>query len=138
MSSATAPDPAQEPPGTDLAALSDLCTPWCLHVVATLRIAEHVAAGVTGIDDLAAAAGSDADALHSVMGHLVAKGVFEERAPGRFALNEVARGLLDPAQRVGLDLDGIGGRMAHAWATMLTWGRTGRPGYAEVFRLPVW
>ena len=72
MSSATAPDPAQEPPGTDLAALSDLCTPWCLHVVATLRIAEHVAAGVTGIDDLAAAAGSDAHALHSVMGHLVA------------------------------------------------------------------
>jgi SAM-dependent methyltransferase len=138
MTSATAPDPAQEPPGADLAALSDLCTPWCLHVVATLRIAEHVDAGVTGIDDLAGAAGCDADALHGVMGHLVAKGVFEEATPGRFALNEAARGLLDPAQRIGLDLDGIGGRFAHAWGTMLTLVRTGRPGYAEVFGLPFW
>ena len=33
----------------DLWALSDLCTPWCVHVVATLRIADHIAAGVTGI-----------------------------------------------------------------------------------------
>jgi len=53
--------------------------------------------------------------LHSVAAHLVRKGVFEETAPGRFALNEAARGLLDPAQRIGLDLHGIGGRMAHAW-----------------------
>jgi hypothetical protein len=138
MSSAAAPHPTHQPPAADLAALSDLCTPWCLHVVATLRIAEHVAAGLTGIDDLAAAAGCDADALHGVMGHLVAKGVFEEAAPSRFALNEAAGGLLDPALRVGLDLDGIGGRMAHAWATMLTWVRTGRPGYADVFGLPFW
>ena len=44
----------------DLWALSDLCTPWCVHVVATLRIADHIAAGITQIDDLAAASGSDA------------------------------------------------------------------------------
>src|SRR3989442_1069330 len=29
----------------DLWALSDLCTPWCVHVAATLRIADHIAAG---------------------------------------------------------------------------------------------
>jgi hypothetical protein len=125
-------------PAPDLAALSDLCTPWCLHVAATLRIAEHVADGVTGIDDLAAAAGCDPDALHCVLGHLVARGVFEEHPPGRFALNEAARALLDPALRLSLDLDGIGGRMAHAWATMPTWVKTGRPGYAAVFGLPFW
>src|SRR5271157_5725802 len=28
----------------DIWALSDLCTPWCVHVVATLRIADHIAA----------------------------------------------------------------------------------------------
>lgn len=34
-------------------ALTDLCTPWCVHVVATLRIADHLAAGITRADDLA-------------------------------------------------------------------------------------
>jgi SAM-dependent methyltransferase len=121
----------------DLEALTDLRTPWCVHVVATLRIAEHVAAGTSDVDRLAAAAGCDADALHSVLGHLVAKGVFEEPAPGRFALNEAARGLLGAGRF--LDLEGIGGRMAHAWGTLLTYVRTGTPaGYAEVFGLPFW
>src|SRR5438034_6390573 len=78
----------------DIGALSDLCTPWCIHVVATLRIAEHIAAGVSDIDRLAVAAGCDAEALHSALSYLVGKGVFEEPAPGRFALNEAARGLL--------------------------------------------
>ena len=29
--------------GADLEALSDLCTPWCIRVAATLRIADHIA-----------------------------------------------------------------------------------------------
>jgi SAM-dependent methyltransferase len=120
----------------DIWALSDLCTPWCLHVVATLRIAEHVAEGVTDIDRLAAAAGCDAEVLHSVLSHLVGKGVFDEPEPGRFALNEAARGLLDPGLRLGLDLEGIGGRMAHAWGTLLPYVRTGKPAYDQVFGRP--
>jgi len=122
----------------DLAALSDLCTPWCIHVVATLRIAEQIAAGASNIDDLAAAAGCDADVLHAVLGHLVGKGVFQSPAPGQFVLNEAARGLLDPAQRLGLDLDGIAGRFAHAWGTLLTYVRTGKPAYHEIFGRPFW
>jgi SAM-dependent methyltransferase len=120
----------------DLGALTDLQTPWCVHVVATLRIAEHVAAGTTGIHDLAAAAACDAGALHNVLGHLVGKGVFEEPEPGRFALNEAARRLLDASGF--LDLSGIGGRMAYAWSTLPTYVRTGRPGYHEVFGKPFW
>jgi 2,7-dihydroxy-5-methyl-1-naphthoate 7-O-methyltransferase len=124
------------PAGADLDALSDLCTPWCIRVVATLRIADHLAAGVTDIDQLAAAAGCHADALHHVLGHLVGKGVFEEPAPGRFALNQAALALREAAPF--LDLEGIGGRMAHAWGTLLTYTRTGAPGYADVFGLPFW
>jgi 2,7-dihydroxy-5-methyl-1-naphthoate 7-O-methyltransferase len=120
----------------DLEALSDLCTPWCIRVVATLRIADHIADGVDRIERLAAATGSDAEALHDVLGHLVGKGVFEEPEPGRFALNMAGRGLLGSAQFLGLD--GIGGRMAHAWSSLPTYVRTGRPGYAEVFGLPFW
>jgi hypothetical protein len=130
------PSQHDAPAGADLDALSDLCTPWCIRVVATLRIADHVAAGVTDIDQLAVAAGCHAEALHHVLGHLVGKGVFEEPAPGRFALNQPARALREAAPF--LDLEGIGGRMAHAWGTLLTYTRTGTPGYAEVFGLPFW
>ncbi len=124
--------------GANLGELSDLCTPWCIHVVATLRIAEHIDAGRERIDDLAAAAGCDPYALHRVLTYLVGRGVFEETTPGRFALNEVARGLLDPTMRIGLDLEGIGGRMAYAWGTLLTYVRTGAPAYHTLFGLPFW
>jgi hypothetical protein len=122
----------------DLWTLSDLCTPWCVHVVATLRIADHIAAGTDEVDRLAAAANCDPVALRQVLRHLVGKGVFAEPAPGRFALNAAARGLLDPAARLGLDLDDLGGRMAHAWGTLLTLVRTGESAYHEVFGRPFW
>jgi hypothetical protein len=79
-----------EEDGVDLFGLLDLATPWCLHVAATLRIAEHVAAGHGEIGELAAVAGCDRDALHAVLGHLVSKGVFAEFA--------------DLARRAGLDV----------------------------------
>src|SRR5258706_8222749 len=85
-----------EPDVADLWTLSDLCTPWCVHVAATLRIAHQIAAGVHEIDALAQAAGCDSQVLHAVLGHLVSKGVFQEPEPGRFSLNQAARGLLDP------------------------------------------
>src|SRR6266496_2110822 len=125
-------------PVPDLAALSDLGTPWCIHVVATLRIADQIAAGANEIDALAAQAGCDATMLQSVLRHLVRKGVFEEPAPGQFALNEAARWLLDPGLRLVLDLDGLGGRFAHAWGTLLSAVRTGAPAYQERFGLPFW
>lgn len=122
----------------DLWTLSDLCTPWCVHVVATLRIADHIDAGITEIDELAAASGADRDSLHRVLRHLVGKGLFEEPTPGRFALNEVARGLLDDQNRLGLDLEDFGGRMAHAWGTLLSAVRAGRPAYDEAFGRGFW
>jgi len=122
----------------DLWELCDLETPWCVYVVATLRVADHIAAGKTEIGELAAASGADSDSLHRVLRHLVSKSLFEESAPGRFALNEAARALLDGPMRLGLDLEGIGGRMAHAWGTLLSAVRTGKPAYHEVFGRGFW
>ncbi len=122
----------------DLWTLTDLCTPWCVHVAATLRIADHIEAGKSDIDSLAAAAGADRDSLYRMLQHLVSKGVFEEPSRGRFALNETARGLLDSSMLVGLSLDGIGGRMAYAWSTLLSAVRTGKPAYHEVFGRGFW
>jgi hypothetical protein len=122
----------------DVWELSDLSTPWCIYVVSTLGIPGHLAAGTTDIGALATAAGADAASLQRVLRHLVGKGLFEEPAPGQFALNDAARPLLEPPVRLGLDLDGIGGRMAHAWGTLLTAVRTGRPAYHEVVGRPYW
>jgi len=125
-------------PAADLEALSDLCTPWCIHVVVTLRIAEQIAAGVDEIQALASQANCDATMLRSVLRHLASKGVFLEPRPGQFALNAAARDLLEPGRRLFLDLDGIGGRFAHAWGTLLNLVRTGNPAYRDVFGLPFW
>jgi 2,7-dihydroxy-5-methyl-1-naphthoate 7-O-methyltransferase len=124
--------------GMNFEELSDLCTPWCVHVVATLRIADHIAAGTTHIDSLATASGADRDSLYRVLRHLVSRGLFEEPSRGRFALNEVARALLEQPVRLGLDLDGFGGRMAYAWGTLLSAVRTGKPAYHEVFGREFW
>lgn len=125
----------------DLWALSDLRTPWCIYVVATLRIADCIAAGTTHIEDLAQESAADADSLQQVLRHLVSKGVFEEAAPGQFSLNEPAHMLRDdhPSRlRFGLDLDGFGNRMAYAWGGLLSAVRTGKPAYKEVFGRPFW
>ncbi|WP_321475022.1 methyltransferase [uncultured Paludibaculum sp.] len=125
-------------PPVDLWQLADLQTPWCLLTAATLRIANHIDAGITHIDDLAAAAHCDPFVLHRLLETLIEKGVFEQPEPGRFALNEAARGLLNPGMLLGLDLDGFGGRMAHAWGTMLQYVRTGKSAYPEVFGCSFW
>jgi hypothetical protein len=119
-----------QPDQPNLWSLGDLATPWCLHVVATLRVADQLAAGLSQIDDLAAAVGADADSLARVLRHLVGKGVFEEPTRGRFALNDPARALLD--------LDGFGGRMACAWGSLLQAVKTGSPAYHTVFGRPFW
>src|SRR6185312_15342391 len=121
----------------DIFNLTDLCTPWCAHVVATLRIANHIESGITKADELARAAECDAASLARVLRHLVSKGVFAEPSPGEFALNDNARLLLGDGAR-WLNLDGFGGRMAHAWSTMLSSVRTGKPAYYEVFGRPYW
>jgi hypothetical protein len=118
--------------------IADLATPWALHVAATLRVADHIAAGTTDIHSLAEACHCDADYLSRVLRHLVEKGVFESPARGQFALNDTAKKLLDEGQRAGLDLNGMGGRMANAWSTLLTAVLTGRPAYQELFGRNFW
>ena len=119
-------------------ALTDLGTPWCVHVVATCGSPTTSPPGVDGVDELAAAAGCDADALRRVLGHLVGQGVFAEPAPGRFALNDAGRGLLDPRSAVPRPRRHRrphGPRLGHA--ARPTSGPARRP-TASVFGLPFW
>jgi hypothetical protein len=84
----------------DIWGLTDLATPWCVHVVVTLEVAEHLAAGKNNIEELAKVAGADPDALARVLRHLASRGLFEETSPGQFALNDDARALLEPSARL--------------------------------------
>jgi SAM-dependent methyltransferase len=123
---------------TDVFGLADLCTPWCVRAAVTLGIAEQLADGARTVADLAERVDADPGALTLVLRQLAAKGVFTESAEGTFALNAAALPLLDPALKLGMGLDGIGGRMARGWSTMLTAVRTGEPAYAELFGRPFW
>jgi hypothetical protein len=118
--------------------LSDLSTPWSIHVVVTLGVADHIAAGKAQIDEIASAAGAHAESLHRVLRHLVSKGIFEEPSPGRFTLNEPARALQEPGIGLAMDLDSFGGRMARVWGTLLSAVRAGAPAYHEVFGRSFW
>lgn len=118
--------------------MGDLQLPWCLRVVVTLRIAQAMTDGLTDVRDLAAATHCNSGALSEVLEFLVGKGLFEETQPGSFQLNELARGLLDPAVQLGLDLNGIGGRMTGAWSTLLSYVQTGAPAYHQQFGVPFW
>ena len=122
----------------DIWALADLSTPWCVHVAATLRIATHIQAGHSEITALAAAARANPEWLHRVLRHLATRGLFAEPTPGHFALNDAALPLLDEGCLLGLDLDGFGGRMAHAWGTLLSAVRTGETAYHEAFGRDFW
>jgi hypothetical protein len=119
--------------------LMDLTTPWALRVVATLRIPDLIASGVTELAALAERSSADAETLARVLRFLVARGVFEEPEPGSFTLTPTGR-LLEEKEgvRAWLDQGGFGGRMDRAWPALLETVRTGKPGYAEVFGLPVW
>ena len=123
---------AESDPRARLRALSDLATPWAIHVAATLRLADHVAAGARTDDELAGAAGADAGTLGRLLRLLVAQGVFDEPRPGEVALNDVSRLLLDDeGWRPWLDLDGAPGIWTESWTRLLRAVRTGSPGEGE-------
>lgn len=60
-----------------------------LRLIIELGIPDLLANGARHVSDLAAATGSDAEALHRVMRLLTSEGVFSETAPRCFVLTEV-------------------------------------------------
>lgn len=133
--------PQAAPERVDLAALADLVTPWAIRAAATLRLADHIAAGHTALPDLARAAGADADALRRMLRVLTGHGVFAEPEEDVYALTPAAE-LLKGSGAFGLrawfDLDGMGGRMDQAFGRLLDTVRTGEPAYPLVHGRPLW
>jgi hypothetical protein len=101
--------------------LNSFLTVQGLHVAATLGIADLLADGARGVDDLADATGAHPASLYRLLRMLAGVGVFREEADGRFALT-----------RLGGALRSDGPESVRDWALFVgapemweTWGSLG-------------
>jgi hypothetical protein len=131
-------------PFTEIAPLMDLAdmmAPMAVRVAATLRLADHIAGGATGLDELAGAAGTPPDTLRRLLRYLTVRGVFAEVGPDRYGLSELAEPLRDdhPAGlRRRFDLHGPVGRGDLSFIHLLDSVRTGQPSYQRMHGRPFW
>ncbi|MFC5181257.1 methyltransferase [Actinomadura harenae] len=122
-------------------AAADLVTPMAVRVAATLRLADHIAAGRRTARSLAEAVDADPDALERVMQHLVSTDVLTRSEDGTYGLTALGEQLRDdhPAGMRGwLDLDGAIGYASLCFADMLHSVRTGEPAFQHFFGRPFW
>jgi SAM-dependent methyltransferase len=125
----------------DFASMADIVTPWAVRVAATLRLADHVAAGRKQVHELAAAAGANPDALARLMRYLACRGIFTEDGSGGYSLTPAGRLLQDRSGfglRGALDLEGFYGRQDRLFANLLEAVRSGEPVYEAMYGRPFW
>ncbi|MFI5916699.1 methyltransferase [Dactylosporangium sp. NPDC051541] len=129
-----------EADGRSLWELADLVTPMAIRVAATLRLADHIAAGTCTPDALAAAVHAEPDALGRLLVHLATAGVVV-RADDTYALTELGEQLRSerPEQfRDWFDLEGSIGRSDLAFTELLHTVRTGEAAFPRHFGRPFW
>jgi hypothetical protein len=125
----------------ELARLVDLATPFAVRTAVSLRLPELLAAGVTGLAELAQASETDPDSLARLLRHLVAIGLFTETGPEVYGLTAVSAELLGDEhrwQRGWLDITGPGMKMDLAYTAMPHSVRTGESAYQQVHGVPFW
>jgi hypothetical protein len=127
--------------GGRLWAAADLVTPMAIRVAATLRLADHIAAGRQTIEALAAAVDTDRDALGRLLGHLVTAGVLSHAGTGTYSLTDLGEQLRDDdpeGVRPWIDLEGPVGRADLCLVHMLHTVRTGEPAFPRQFGRAFW
>ena len=105
-----------------------------VHVAAKLGIADLLAEGPRGCDELAKATGTHADALRRVLRLLASAGVFIEEEDGQFALTPIGaclRSGVPGSMRAAALL--FGGITQQAWGDLLHSVETGAPAFGRVF-----
>ncbi|MEU5883389.1 methyltransferase [Spirillospora sp. NPDC047279] len=120
---------------------ADLVTPMAIRVAATLRLADHIAAGAQTTEALAAAADVDQDALGRVMNHLVVAGVLVRTGTESYGLTGLGEQLRDDdpeGLRAWLDLEGAIGRADLCFVQLLHTVRTGEPAFPRQFGKAYW
>jgi O-methyltransferase domain len=121
-------------------AMANLGTPMAVRVAATLGIADHLAAGVRTVPELAEAVAADADALDRLMRYLTVRGVLSRDESGRYALTAQGQPLRTdhPAGIHGwLDMEGVG-RAELSFVELLHSIRTGEAAFTKRYGRPFW
>ena len=127
--------------GGGLWAAADLVTPMAIRVAATLRLADHIAAGTQTTEALAAAVDADRDALGRLLGHLVSAGVMSRAGAGSYSLTALGEHLRDDdpeGVRPWIDLEGAVGRAELCFVELLHTVRTGEPAFPRQFGRAFW
>ncbi len=108
-----------------------------LHVVIDLEIADRLAGGELGIDDLARQTGSNTGALYRIMRLLAAEGVFRETSRLGFVLTDVGATLCSSRPHSPRDLIRMLNREPYLAFSRLSHSvRTGEPAFNDVFGKP--
>jgi hypothetical protein len=132
--------------GGELWAAADLLTPMAIRVAATLRIADHIAAGTRTTGALAEAVHANEDALGRLLRHLVTAKVLSrldttKSDTDQFGLTGLGERLREDHPdgiRRWLDLDGAIGRADTCFVHLLHTVRTGEAGYPRQFGRSFW
>jgi hypothetical protein len=120
---------------------ADLITPMAIRVAATLRVADHIVAGVSSGPDLAARLGVGTDPLVRVLDHLVTAGFLLRDTDGGYVLTESGQWLRDDHSqgvRASIDLHGAIGHADLCMVELLHTVRTGEPAFERYFGRGFW
>lgn len=109
-----------------------------LHTAARFGIADHLAGGPRGADELAKAAGVDGPHLYRLLRFLATKGVFREDEEGRFHLTPLAQPLRSDTERSLRDYIMVRGEPVfwQSAAQLHEAVRTGSTAFENVYGVP--
>jgi hypothetical protein len=120
--------------------MASLGSPMAVRVAASLRIADHIAAGLETAEELAREVGADADALDRLLRYLAVRKVLNRDESGRFTLAPLGEPLREdhPAGLRGwLDVNGVG-RAELSFVELLHCMRTGEAAFPVRYGRPFW
>lgn len=114
--------------------MSGMMRTQTIAAIAELGVADAIAAGVTGTDELAREVGAESDALRRMLRLLEADGLVSQDAPGVWRLSEVGE-LLREGVEGSMRQQALlfGAELYEAWAGAATSLRSGEPAFAAHF-----
>jgi len=127
--------------GGKLWEVASLVTPMAIRVAATLRLADHIAAGTRTTEELARTVNADQDTLGRLLDHLVTAGVLTRAGTGAYGLTDLGEELRDDypdGVRSFLDLEGAVGRADLSFVQLLHTVRTGEAAFPIQFGQGFW
>ncbi|HEX5540795.1 MAG TPA: methyltransferase [Micromonospora sp.] len=130
-----------ENPHQRLHEMADLLAPSVVRAAAALRLADHIAAGVTRAEDLAARTDTVPELLDMLLRHLVALEILERTPDGEHKLTPLGEAMRDDdpmGLRQAISTDGLFGHSELALVNILHTVRTGEPCHAAVFGVGFW